>query len=276
MELITSRSNPRIKQTRALQQRRARQEAGLFLVEGIRHVGEAVAAAEAGRGGQIEAIYYAPDLLTSPFGRDLVEVQSRRNVPCFATSAEVFASLAEKENPQGLLAVVRQPRMHLADLKPGEFSWGVALVAPQDPGNIGAILRTIDAVGAHGLLLLDGGADPYHPGSVRASMGAIFWYPPVEASFAEFADWARKHHYAILGTSAHASFDYRNLEAYPRPAILLLGSEREGLTEEQAAACTQLIRLPMRGRVTSLNLAVAAGVLLYDMLAKSEAAPDRA
>jgi TrmH family RNA methyltransferase len=269
MELITSRNNPKIKQTRALLQRRARQEAGLFLVEGIRHVGEAVEAAEAGRVGQIEAIYYAPDLLTSSFGRELVDRQSRRNVPCYATTPEVFASLAEKENPQGLLAVVRPAHILLADLTPENFAWGVALVAPQDPGNIGTILRTIDAVGATGLLLLDGGADPYHPSAVRASMGAIFWSRLAEASFSEFAGWARQHQYAILGTSAHASRDYRSLDAYPRPVILLLGSEREGLTQEQSAVCTGLISLPMRGRVTSLNLAVAAGVLLYDMLAKS-------
>lgn len=259
--LISSRSNPKIKQVRALRQRKERQETGLFLVEGIRPVGEAAQA-----GAAIDSIYYAPDLLDSDFARRLVAEQSNRGVACYATSVEVFDSLADKENPQGILAVVRQPAQSLQDLSPLEFPWGVALVAPQDPGNVGTILRTIDAVGASGLLLLDSSVDPYHPSSVRASMGTIFWLPVVAATFTEFTAWAARHAYHLYGTSAHESLDYRQMPAYPRPAILLMGSEREGLTTDQRAACEQLIGLPMRGRATSLNLAVATGVMLYTML----------
>ncbi|HEX7974107.1 MAG TPA: RNA methyltransferase, partial [Anaerolineales bacterium] len=191
---------------------------------------------------------------------------SSRGVACYATSADVLDSLAEKENPQGILAVVRQPGKSLQDLSPQEFPWGVGLVAPQDPGNVGTILRTIDAVGASGLILLDSSVDPYHPSSVRASMGTIFWLPVVAASFIEFTDWASREAYHIYGTSAHDSLDYRRVPAYPRPAILLMGSEREGLTPDQRQVCDQLIGLPMRGRATSLNLAVATGVMLYAML----------
>ncbi len=142
----------------------------------------------------------------------------------------------------------------------------MALVAPQDPGNIGAILRTIDAVGASGLLLLDSSASPYHPNAVRASMGTLFWHPVVQASFPDFAGWARGSGYTIYGTSAHGSLDYRHVERYARPAILLLGSERQGLSPDQVACSDFLLQLPMRGRASSLNLAVAAGVLLYAML----------
>jgi len=141
------------------------------------------------------------------------------------------------------------------------------LVAPQDPGNVGSILRTIDAVGAGGLLLLDSGVDAYHPTAVRASMGAIFWYPVVSATFAAFAAWVKQHAYHVLGTSARGPSDYTTAD-YTRPLVLLMGSEREGLSSEQAAICQQVVRLPMLGRASSLNLSVATGVMLYAMLEK--------
>jgi TrmH family RNA methyltransferase len=266
MTLISSRSNPKIKRARALRGRKARRESGAFLVEGIRHVGEAVEA-----GAEIEALFYAPDLLDSDFAHSLIEELSRSGVSPQATTAEVFASLADKEHPQGILAIVRQPERRLEALNPANFPWGVALVAPQDPGNLGSILRTVDAVGASGLLLLEQGVDPYHPSAVRASMGALFWHPVVSASFAEFAAWARRNAYHVYGASAHATLGFREVEGYARPCILLMGSEREGLTQEQAAACERLVRLPMLGRATSLNLAVATGVMLYAMLERDQA-----
>jgi RNA methyltransferase, TrmH family len=262
MSLITSRSNPKVKQARALRQHKARQASELFLVEGIRHVGEAIEA-----GATIDTIYYAPDLLKSEFGLQLVESQEKAGIPCFALAPEVFISIAEKENPQGILAMVRQRLARLEQLHPYNFDWGVALVSPQDPGNLGTILRAIDAAGASGLILLDDSVDPYHPSAVRASMGALFWYPVASASFSEFAGWASAHGYHVYGTSAQASLDYRQVPSYTRPRILLMGSEREGLSPAQAAVCEQLIRLPMRGRATSLNLGVATGIFLYSMLA---------
>ena len=269
MELITSRSNPKVKQARALRQRKARQESELFLVEGLRHLGEAVEA-----GAHIKQVFYSPDLLRTPFAEKLVAGLGNRGVACSPVSAEVLASLADKDNPQGVVAVLRQPVTRLADLHPGNFAWGAALLDPADPGNLGAVLRSVDAVGAGGVLLLSsaldgaGTVDPYHPSVVCASMGTLFWKPVISATFEEFSTWAVRHAYHVYGTSAHAAVDYRSLESYDLPAILLLGSEREGLTPEQAACCEVLLRLPMRGHATSLNLAVAAGVLLYDMLAK--------
>jgi TrmH family RNA methyltransferase len=261
MELISSRANPKIKQVRALQQRKARQEARLFLVEGIRHVGEAVEA-----GATVEGIYYAPELLKSEFASELVAAQIKKGVACYATTPEVFDSLAEKENPQGILAVVRQPERGLSELDPGNFGWGVALVAPQDPGNLGAILRTVDAVGANGLILLENSVDIYNPAAVRASMGTLFWHPVVQASFTDFQVWANKNGYHVYGSSAHAENDYLQTRPYLKPRILLLGSEREGLTPTQQSLCEDVVRLPMHGRASSLNLAVAAGILLYAML----------
>ena len=267
MELIASRNNPKIKEARALRQRKARQEGQAYLAEGIHLVGAAVEA-----GADLEAVFYAPDRLDSRYAGQLIEQIASQGVPCHPTSGDVFASLADKENPQGILAVVRQPRIGLHDLSPANFAWGVALVSPQDPGNLGAILRTIDAVGASGMLLLEGGVDAYHPTAVRASMGAIFRHPVVTASFVDFVRWSGEHGYHVYGTSAHAARDYRQEKPYLRPLILLLGSEREGLSPEQSAICEAMLRLPMHGRVTSLNLAVAAGVTLYAML---DSGPDR-
>ena len=263
MDLITSKANPKIKQIRALRQHKTRQAAGLFLVEGIRPVGEAIAAQ-----AQVDCLVYAPGLLTSEYALSLVAAQAAQGIPTYPTTPDVFTSLAEKENPQGLLAVITQPHTSLASLNPANFGWGVAVVAPQDPGNVGAILRTIDAAGASGLILIEDSVDPYHPTAVRASMGALFWLPVVQVSFIEFSQWAADHAYQLYGTSAHASQDYSEVARYEQPCILLLGSEREGLSPEQIQICQHRVRLPMAGKTTSLNLAVAAGILLYDMLRK--------
>ncbi|MBI4770406.1 MAG: RNA methyltransferase, partial [Chloroflexi bacterium] len=230
---------------------------------GIHHV---AAAAEAG--AALEYLCYAPDLLRGQFARALVERLAGQGLPCLPTAPDVFRALAEKDNPQGILAVARQRPLTLEHLTPDTFPWGVALAGAQDPGNVGAVLRTLDAVGASGLLLLEGGADPYHPSAVRASMGALFWHPVVQTSFAEFAARAGRHGYHLCGASARGGDDYREVAAYRTPAILLMGGEREGLAPEQRAACERLIRLPMQGHVSSLNLAVATGVLLYDMAGK--------
>lgn len=257
--ILTNPRNPDIKQVRQLHQRKVRDETGLFLVEGIRHVGEAVAASAA-----IAYFCYAPDLLKSEFAHDLLEKQRRAGARVYALAPDIFRSLADKDNPQGILAVVKRPNLQLANLQPATHPWLVALVAPQDPGNVGAVMRTIDAVGASGLLLLEGGADPGHPNAVRASLGALFWMPVVSADFATFTAWAKAQRYRVVGTSEKAAADYRTVD-YARPIVLLMGSERDGLTPAQEAACDVMARLPMTGRVTSLNLAVATGVMLYAM-----------
>ncbi|MBC7235294.1 MAG: RNA methyltransferase [Chloroflexi bacterium] len=260
---LTSPNNPKIKQIRALRRRKGRERSDLLLVEGIRPVGEAVEA-----GASVAYLCYAPERLTSEYARQLIRAQQARGVPVYAVSAEVFQTLADKENPQGIIAVIHRPHLTLEDLTADNSPWTVALVSPQDPGNIGTILRTMDAVGANALLLLDQSADPYHPKAVRASMGTLFWHPVVMTTFDQFVRWAQTHGYHIYGTSAHGNTSYQQVLHYERPAVLLLGSEREGLSVEQAACCEQLIRLPMCGRATSLNLAVAAGVMLYAMLEK--------
>lgn len=263
--LITSLSNPLIKQVRLLRQKKARLESRTFLVEGIHHVGEAIEA-----GWQVDAVLYAPDLLASNFARDLLRRLESKPQP---VSAQVMESLADKENPQGILAVVRQKQVRIADLPssraPGAWHLrcAAALVSPQDPGNVGTILRTLDAVGADALFLLDGGVEIYHPTVVRSSMGTLFWKPVIQASFDEFLQWARQASFQLIATSAHGDVDYQTL--IPKaPWILVLGSEQKGLSSAQTNACDVAVSLPMRGRVSSLNLAVAAGVLLYEYCEK--------
>lgn len=255
--LITSLSNPLIKQARGLHQKKARLESGSFLVEGIHHVGEAVEA-----GWEVDAVLYAPDLLTSHFARDLIARLGTKPQP---VSAPVMESLADKDNPQGILAIVRQKHIEIDHL--GLIKTAAALVSPQDPGNVGTILRTLDAVGADALFLLGGGVELYHPTVVRSSMGTIFWKPVVQTSFDEFVEWARRGQYQLIGTSARGDVGYQMLVP-PIPWVLVLGNEQKGLTTAQINACDVVVALPMKGKVSSLNLAVAAGVLLYQYCEK--------
>jgi TrmH family RNA methyltransferase len=258
LPLISSRANPILKLARSLRERKDRALTRLFLVEGILHVGEAVEA-----GWEIETLLYAPERLSSAFARQLVNDLADRGVRCQPVTAEAFESVTEKDNPQGVAAIVRQCTWALGDFSSRPLRLAAACVSPQDPGSVGTILRTLDAMGSDALFLLDGGVDPFHPSVVRASMGAIFWKPVVQTSFTAFVQWAREGGMCLIGTSARGSVDYRAFQPGDAPAVLVLGSEQKGLAPAQLAACDVLVRLPMRGRGSSLNLAVAAGILLY-------------
>jgi RNA methyltransferase, TrmH family len=256
MDMITSLSNPLIKKARSLRHKKARSESGLFLVEGIHHIGEAAEA-----GWQIESVLYSPELLKSSFAQELLGRISSGLQP---VSTHVMESLADKDNPQGILAIAHQRRTQFSDLKP--IRMAAAVISPQDPGNVGTILRTLDAVGADALFALEDGVDLYHPTVVRSSMGTMFWKPIVQASFVEFVEWARKSSIHLIGTSARAKTPHHAFHP-SEPWILVLGNEQKGLSAEQIAECEVTISLPMYGRVSSLNLAVAAGVLLYQFAA---------
>lgn len=253
METITSTSNPLIKQVRSLRQKKSRVENKTFLVEGIHHVGEVIEA-----GWEVDVILYAPELLTSTFAKDLLN--QIKNIKLQSVSVEVMESLTDKENPQGILAVVKQKEFIFNDLK--DIKNAVALVSPQDPGNVGTILRTMDAINVDALFILEGGVELYHPTVIRASMGTIFWKPIIQTSFGEFVKWSKDKNIQLIGTSAKAEVGYQAL--IPKiPWALVLGNEQKGLTREQANACDVTVSIPMQGRVSSLNLSVAAGILLY-------------
>jgi TrmH family RNA methyltransferase len=260
--MITSPSNPTVRQIRALRQRKEREREGLCFIEGVRLVGEAVQL-----GAEIEALVVAPELLASPFARDLVAQQAAARTRLIEVSAEVFAGLSQKDGPQGLAAVARQRWTHLADVRLGPPPGWVALVDPADPGNLGTILRTADTVGAAGVILIGDATDPYDPAALRASMGAAFAVQLARATFDEFAAWKRTSGAFLVGASDKAPADYQSV-TYPQPLVLLMGSERQGLSLTQQACCDLMVSLPMRGRSDSLNLAVATGVMLYELLSQ--------
>ena len=257
--MITSRNNPAVKQIRSLRQRQERDRSGLYFVEGIRLVAEAVQ-----NNAPVEQLIVAPDLLASPFARELIAQQRQAGVPCLEVSADVFASLSAKDGPQGLGAVLHQRWERLAGLRVGDELCWVALKAIADPGNLGTILRTADAVGVGGVILLDNSTDPYEGAALRGSMGAIYNLRLVRAAWDEFVRWKQQHGYTIVGTSDKAPTDYQAMQ-YKAPLVLLMGSERQGLSAEQQAACDAMVSIPMAGRSDSLNLAVATAIVLYEI-----------
>jgi RNA methyltransferase, TrmH family len=257
--VISSPTNARVKFIRSLRNRREREQTGLFFIEGIRIVAEAIQLK-----ANIETLVVAPDLLKSRFAQEIVQEQQARGVPRLEVTTDVFKSMSIKDGPQGIGAVVHQQWEPLDQVHLLNKDCWVALDAAQDPGNIGTILRTGDAVGNRGLMLLGNCADPYDPGALRASMGAIFSQRLVKASFGEFARWKQRHAVNVVGTSGAAAIDYREV-SYHLPVILLMGSEREGLSSEQQAICDTMVKIPMVGRSDSLNLAVATGIVLYEI-----------
>lgn len=261
--IISSQQNPKVKQIRALASRRARDRTGQFFVEGLHLVTEAIQT-----GAPIEQLVVAPELLRSSLAWALVQHERDLGRPILEVSAEVFRQLGARDFVQGIGAVIQQRWATLPDLpRPTRLGW-IALAGTQYPGNLGTILRTADAVGAEGVLLLDATCDPHDPVAVRASVGAIFSVPVVRASFTELLTRAHALGLPIVGTSPAAPVDYRSLR-YPTPLVLLLGSEGPGLALEHLARCDEIVRIPMAGRCDSLNLAVAASVLLYEIFAQS-------
>ncbi len=258
-KFITSPANLRIKQIRKLRERKERQQTGLFFAEGLRIVIEA-----ARQGAPIQTVITAPSLLTSQVGQKTVRELRLKGVEILEVGDEVFKSLASKDDPQGIAAVIQQvwTGIDQVGLAPGEL-W-VALDSVADPGNLGTILRTMDAAGGEGAILLDQSTDPYDPTAVRASMGALFSQKLVHVDFSQFAEWKKSHQVFLVGTSDKAREDY-HFTRYPSGFVLLMGSERRGLQEDALRLCDQVVRIPMSGTSDSLNLAVATAVVLYEV-----------
>lgn len=257
--MITSTANPQIKAIRKLRERKERLQNGLFYIEGVHIVGEAVS-----QHADIETLISAPDLLTSEFGNKLVEQEMKKGRPVLEVSAEVFAGLALKEGPQGLAAVIHQNYTALEAVQLNGHDLWVALDSVADPGNLGTIMRTLDSVGGKGVILLDQSTDPYDPTTVRASMGALFALGMVKTSFETFAAWKRKNEAYLIGTSGAAAQDYHHTP-YPDHFVLLMGSERHGLLEQHLSLCDAMVSIPMVGKSDSLNLAVSTAVVLYEV-----------
>lgn len=259
MTAITSRNNAWIKQIRALRSRKERERTGLFFVEGIRMTREALRC-----GTDVQAIVAAPDLLDRSRRRDFVESEFRARAPTVEVSTEVFSGLVDRTEPSGVGALVRQQWSALESVAPRDELCWVALASVQYPGNLGTILRTCEAVGSAGVILLGSATDPYDSMAVRASMGAIFSQRLVRTNLEAFYQWKEQTGIDVVGTSPAASEDY-HAAAYRRPCVLLMGCESAGLSPEEQASCDLMVRIPMVGRTDSLNLAMATSILLYEL-----------
>mgnify|MGYP001057408645 CR=1 FL=1 len=259
MNLITSFTNQNVKLIRKLEQKKYRQETGLYFIEGLRTVGEAVQT-----GAPIQTLVVAPELLISDFGQSLLKHPAVQNIEKIEVSSEIYQKIAHKEGPQGIGALVKQDWHAIDKIMVDTGDLWVALDAVSDPGNLGTIMRTSEAVGCRGLILLGHSTDPYDPTAVKASMGAIFSLQMVHSDWDPFYRWKNNNRLTMVGTSDHAKTDYQKVE-YRRPLVLLMGSERHGLPEVMQSACDQMVFIPMEGRTDSLNLAVATGVVLYEI-----------
>ena len=239
----------------ALRQRAVRDREGLALVEGTRFVLRLLASQT-----QMLEIVSLPDLSGS--ARHALHEAKRRGVPHRTLDMATYRALSLAEDPQGIAAVIRQ-RWQPLPLPPlrSRNLW-VAVEQVRSPGNLGSVLRTAEAAGARGALFLGDSADPYDPRCLRGSMGSIFGLEHTRVRHDELAHWARRARAKIVGTSAAAARDYRNL-SYRGPVVLMLGCERGGMSDAQEAVCDKVVRIPLHGNVDSLNIAVAAGVMLY-------------
>jgi TrmH family RNA methyltransferase len=255
--LISSRANPRIKSIRALRDRRERDLTGLFLAEGARIVAAALAS-----GAAIDTLIVVPSRLTAE-EMAIVERAAAVSGSVLEVDQGVFDSLAFREDPGMVAAVVQRRHDQLPVAASGERSW-VAVHQVQHPGNLGTLVRNSDAAGGAGVILTGASTDPYHPVAVRGSLGAIFTQKVIETTSDAFAEWTQRYSCQVIGASPADGVDYRHA-VYRRPVVLLMGGERAGLSSDQRALCSDVVRIPMAGAVDSLNLTVAAALLLYEV-----------
>lgn len=257
-ELITSAANPVVKRARALADRKHRRRQGAFLVEGLQPTWRAVES-----GWPIEHLLVADDLLTQPDARRMVADLEDRGVDVARLDARVFAALSQRDGPTGIAAIVRPREASLDDIALPPASIVVVLERCHNPGNLGTIVRTADAAGAAGVILLGDGADPWAPAAVKASMGSIFALPIAAATLAEVTSWAGARGVGLVALTGSASAELWS-GTWPQPCGILLGNEGEGLSAEALAAADLAVRIPMSGTAESLNLAAAAAIALYE------------
>jgi len=254
---ITSLANPLVKAARALHMRKARQESGLFLAEGLKLVLEAV---ELGRTPR--TVLYAAEAAALPAFRRVADATTGAGGEVVEVSHAILEKVSRRDNPQAVVAVFSQALATLGELLPEAAPAWVALEGVRDPGNLGAIVRTVDAAGAGGVILIGETCDPHSVEAVRATMGSIFAVPIYRASAADFIAWRAQWPGSVVGTLLLAEVDFRAAR-YDKPCLLLMGPEQAGLSAALAGLCDVTVKIPMRGRADSLNLAVATGVMLY-------------
>ena len=258
--VITSLTNERVKFIRALDLRKNRRESGLFVAEGVSIL---VSAREMGVIPQI--LLFQAGTGESGIARGLIDGALKAGAECLEVSAAILEKLAARENPQTMIGVFAQRWAEppgIDTLGAGDV-W-LALEEIRDPGNLGTILRTVDAFGAKGVILAGACVDPFSRECIRATMGSIFAVPIVRMTRDALLEWRAGFSGEVIGTHLTARADVR-AAGVKGPALLVMGSEGPGLSEALTAACTSLVKIPMAGKLDSLNLAVATAITLFEL-----------
>lgn len=254
---VTAFSNATVKRLRSLRDKKGRRSEGLFLAEGLRIIAEA---RDCGRLPQIVA--FSAEGAKHPLAAQIIAEAEAAGGEAIETTPAILSKMSGKDNPQMLLGAFRVPDHSLERIERGTAPLWIVAQALRDPGNLGTILRTGDAAGAGGLILIDDCADPFSVEAVRASMGAVFTQQIATVRWDEFVRWLRAGDGQLVGTSLKAADDYRDA-AYQRPSFVLIGNEQQGLPDDYEADCDLLVKIPMAGRADSLNAAMAAAVMAF-------------
>ena len=255
--LVTAFSNTTVKRLRSLRDKKGRRAEALFLAEGLRILAEA---RDSGRLPEI--IAFSAEGAKHPLAAEIIAATEGAGGEAIETTLDILSKMSGKNNPQTVLGAYRETSPALDRIDRSAAPLWIVAQALRDPGNIGTILRTGDAVGAGGLILIDDSADPFSVEAVRASMGAVFTQAVAAARWPEFLEWLRAGPGQLVGTSLKATGDYLEAE-YQRPCFLLIGNEQQGLPEAYEAECDLLVKIPMAGRADSLNAAIAAAVMAF-------------
>ncbi|WP_414693332.1 TrmH family RNA methyltransferase [Phenylobacterium sp.] len=254
---ISSLQNPTVKAVRALHMRKERDDTGLFVAEGLKNVIEGVDTGHAPR-----ILMHGPDAAAHPMMRKAVQATQAAGGEVIEVTHDILAKVSRRENPQAVVGVFPQVFRPLVEVEAGPAQCVVALHRVRDPGNLGTIVRTADAAGCGGVILVGECCDPYSVEAVRATMGSVFAVPLTRASEDEFAAWRTGWTGSVVGTLLSASASHAEA-TYRKPALILMGNEQQGLTPDMAALPDLNVKIPMRGRADSLNLSVATGIMIY-------------
>ena len=257
---ITGFSNPLVKEVRQLREKKHRRLSRRFLAEGLRILTEAREA-----GALPELLFFAGEQDRHPLVAELIAATGAAGGEVVHTTPDILGKLSGKDNPQTVIGVYAERFTPLGDLDRTRADIWIVAQALRDPGNPGTILRTGDAVGAGGLILVDDCVDPFSVEAVRASMGALFTQAIVQTRWEIFLPWLRGGPGQLIGTSLNTDQDYQ-VPRYAAPAFLLVGNEAQGLPAAYEAECDLLVKIPMLGKADSLNAAVATAVIAYELL----------
>ena len=255
---ITAFSNPLVKQVRSLRDKKHRRTSGLFMAEGLRIL------TEAREGGMLPHILFFGSGKGHPLLDILIAETEAAGGEAIETSSDILQKITGKDNPQIVVGAYPAFDTRIESIDRSAADLWIVAQALRDPGNLGTILRTGDAVGAGGLILIDDCVDPFSVEAVRASMGALFTQKLAVAPWHEFLRWLRSADAELIGTSLNTECDYQS-HSYGKPCFLLVGNEAQGLSAEHEAACDMLVKVPMRGKADSLNAAVATAVVAYEI-----------